>query len=358
MVISLKKINKALAMKYQYKDIKIDNYLRNRDKYLLIDLRSHLEFQEDHIEGAINIPLLDNDERKIIGIIFKKEGMRRAKEKTRQLIFPKLSQKLEAIHKTIDQTNKKCLVYCFKGGDRSKIIATLLAFERDSIYRLEGGYKSFRKEVVRFFNEEKMPLLYVLYGLTGAGKTDILLALEKEGLPIIDLEGLANHRGSVFGHIGLNKQPTQKRFETLLYFKLIDKKKFYIIEGESKKIGKISIPCSFYNQLIDGKSYLINCSVDERVRRLNKKYANHFESNREIINEALNYLTIRLGKNTIKEIQALLINKEVKKAIKRLLLEYYDVLYEKNRKKEKKYENTFSSDAFYDCIKSLLREFS
>ena len=345
-------------MKYQYKDIKIDNYLGNRDKYLLIDVRSPLEFQEDHIEGAINIPLLDNNEIKIIGTIFKEEGMRSAKEKARQLVFPKLSQKLEAIHKAIDQTNKKCLVYCFRGGDRSKIIATLLAFERGSIYRLEGGYKSFRKEVVRFFNEEEMPSFYVLYGLTGAGKTDILLALEKEGLPVIDLEGLAKHRGSVFGHIGLNKQPTQKRFETLLYFKLIDKKKFYIVEGESNKIGRISIPCSFYNQLLDGKPYLINCSINERVKRLNKEYASHFESDKEIINEALNYLTIRLGKNTIKEIQTLLVNKEVKEAIKRLLLEYYDVLYEKNRKKEKEYENTFSSDAFDDCIKSLVREFN
>ncbi|AMP20553.1 hypothetical protein AZF37_04645 [endosymbiont 'TC1' of Trimyema compressum] len=345
-------------MKCQYKDIKIDNYLENRDKYLLIDVRSPLEFQEDHIEGAINIPLLDNNERKIIGTIFKEEGMRSAKEKARQLVFPKLSQKLEAIHKAIDQTNKKCLVYCFRGGDRSKIMATLLAFERGSIYRLEGGYKSFRKEIVRFFNEEEMPSVYVLYGLTGAGKTDILLALEKEGLPVIDLERLANHRGSVFGHIGLNKQPTQKRFETLLYFKLVDKKNFYIVEGESKKIGRISIPCSFYNQLLDGKPYLINCSINERVKRLNKEYAGHFESDKEIINEALNYLTIRLGKNTIKEIQTLLVNKEVKEAIKRLLLEYYDVLYEKNRKKEKEYENTFSSDAFDDCIKSLVREFN
>ena len=345
-------------MKYQYKDIKIENYLDNRDEYTLIDVRSPLEFQEDHIEGAINVPLLDNDEIKIIGTIFKEQGMRVAKEQARKLVFPTLSQKLEAIHKVIDQTNKKCLVYCFRGGDRSKIMATLLAFERGGIFRLDGGYKSFRKEVVRFFDEEKMPPLKVLYGLTGAGKTDILLALKAKGLPVIDLEGLANHRGSVFGHIGLNQQPTQKRFETLLYFKLIDKKDFYIVEGESKKIGRMSIPCSFYNQMLEGKPYLINCSIDERVKRLNKEYASHFETDKEIIDEALNYLTIRLGKNTIKEIQTLLLNKEVEEAIKRLLIEYYDVLYEKNRKKEKEYENTFSSDAFDACIEGMVKEFN
>ena len=345
-------------MKYHYKDIKIYNYLENREDYVVIDVRSPLEFQEDHIEGAINVPLLDNEERKIIGTIFKEKGMRIAKEKARELVLPTLSQKLATVHRILNETNKKCLVYCFRGGDRSKIMATLLAFESGGIHRLDGGYKAFRKEVVRFFNEEEMPTLYVLYGLTGAGKTDILLALEKKGLPVIDLEGLANHRGSVFGHIGLNKQPTQKRFETLLYFKIMDKNPFYIVEGESKKIGRMAIPCSFYNQMLNGKPYLINCSINERVKRLNKEYGSHFESDKKIIDEALNYLTIRLGRNTIKEIQTLLVNKEVQAAIERLLIEYYDVLYEKNRKKEKNYENTFSSDAFDACIERMVKEFN
>lgn len=344
-------------MKYQYKDIEISDYLCNREDYVLIDVRSPLEYEEDHIEGAINMPLLNNEERKIIGTLYKEKGMRVAKEAAREMIFPSLSNKLGAIHKVIDEHKKKCLVYCFRGGDRSKIMATLLSFERGGIFRLNGGYKSFRKEVVRYFNEEPMPSLKVLYGLTGAGKTDILVALEKKGLPVIDLEGLANHRGSVFGHIGLRKQPTQKRFETLLYFELMKHNDFYIVEGESKKIGRIAIPSPFYDEMLKGQPYLIGCSIDERVKRLNKEYASHFETDKEIIDEALNYLTIRLGKNTIKEIQTLLANKEVEKAIKRLLLEYYDVLYEKNRRKEKGYVNTFSSDAFDSCIESMVEEF-
>lgn len=339
---------------YLFKELKIDEYINKKDNYCLIDVRSESEFAEDHILGAINIPILNDEERILVGTTYKEKGVKAAKVLARNITMPNMLVKLNKIYSIIEDNKKIPLIYCARGGDRSGIIATFLAMENTYVFRLTGGYKAYRGYVLSYFNTMFNKKIKVFYGLTGSGKTELLLELMKNNLPVVDLEGLANNRGSVFGHIGLGKQPSQKRFDTLLFDSLSSLDDDYIIvEGESKKIGRLYIPEQFYDRMIFGDSYLIECKIEFRIERIINEYGGFLTKNKEEIIKSLEVLKVQLGNEQI----ALLIEKfnsgNLNEVVEYLLINYYDILYEKNRKINKKYLAVYNADNVIECANNI-----
>ncbi|MBI3018303.1 MAG: tRNA 2-selenouridine(34) synthase MnmH, partial [Deltaproteobacteria bacterium] len=184
---------------------------------LFIDVRTPLEFLDGAIPCAVNIPLLSNEERVEIGTLYKQRGAFVARERGLELVspkFPSLYQEVKAIVQ-----GRKPIIYCWRGGLRSLTVATILELVGLEVFVIEGGYKRYRNEVLRVLNTPTPFELITLYGLTGSGKTRLLQKMKKEGLPVIDLEALACHRGSLLGQVGIHTRQNQKNFEALLYEK-------------------------------------------------------------------------------------------------------------------------------------------
>lgn len=336
--------------------IDIEEYMDNRDEYILFDVRSPMEFMEDHIEGAINIPILNNFERKEVGTIHKEKGSKAAKSLAKEFLLPKLNKFLAEFDFHLD-SKKKALIYCARGGDRSEVTATFLTIEHDNIYKLLGGYKKYRNYVLNFFASSFRKNVKVLYGYTGTGKTEILVKLKRLGIPVIDLEGLANNRGSVFGHIGLGKQPNQKKFDSDL-FNAINKidDDYIVVEGESKKIGRVYIPEGFYVKMIDGESYLITSSIKNRTERIIEEYGGFLKENRNEITRSIMILKDLLGKNVAEELIESFYQGKLEEVVEYLLINYYDILYKKNRKVKSEYLKEYSSDNLEYCINLMSQD--
>lgn len=339
---------------YLFKELNIDEYISKKDNFCLIDVRSESEFDEDHIHGAINIPILNDEERILVGTTYKEKGVKAAKVLARNITLPNMLDKLNKIYSIIENSKKIPLVYCARGGDRSGIIATFLAMENTYVFRLTGGYKAYRGYVRSYFSKMFNKKIIVFYGLTGSGKTEILLELMKKKLPVVDLEGLANNRGSVFGHIGLGKQPTQKRFDTLLFDSLLKIDDDYIIvEGESKKIGRLYIPEQFYDKMIFGDSYLIECKIESRIKRIIEEYGGFLTKNKEQIIKSLEVLKAQLGNEKTASLIEKFNKGHLNEVVEYLLIDYYDILYEKNRKTNKKYLAVYKADNVAECANDI-----
>ncbi|KAF0091382.1 MAG: tRNA 2-selenouridine synthase [Fusobacteria bacterium] len=339
---------------YLYKELNIDEYINKKDSFCVIDVRSESEFEEDHILGAINIPILNDEERIIVGTVYKEKGVKAAKILARNLTMPNMLVKLNKIYSIIESSKKIPLIYCARGGDRSGVIATFLAMENTYVFRLTGGYKAYRGYVLNYFNKIFDKKIKVFYGLTGTGKTELLLELKKNNLPVIDLEGLANNRGSVFGHIGLGKQPSQKRFDTMLFdaLSIIDEK-YIIVEGESKKIGRLYIPEQFYDKMTFGDSYLIECSLESRIKRIIDEYGGYLTENKDELIRSIEVLKAHIGNEKIGELIGKFNSGYLNEVVEYLLIYYYDILYEKNRKAKKKYMFNYNTDNVVECSKII-----
>src|SRR6185369_2161833 len=237
------------------------------DSHCIIDVRTPLEFAEDHLPGAINVPLLTNEERVEIGTLYKQQGAHIARIRGLELTagrFPATVHEIAAV-----ANGRPILVYCWRGGLRSKTVASILDLTGYPVQQLVGGYKAFRNQVSsRFDNFIPNGPLVVLHGMTGIGKTTLLGVLAERGEAIVDLEGIACHRGSAFGSLGLSQEHlTQKRFETHLWDilrKLPPGKPIYL-EGESRRIGQMTLPGDLYEVM--GESIKVWCiaSLETRV---------------------------------------------------------------------------------------------
>ncbi len=220
--------------------ISVENALNTQDA-VFVDTRSPKEFDEDHIPDAINIPILSDEERAIVGTLYKQVSQDKGLAVGMEFYKNKIPSILASIepHKT-----KTLLVYCWRGGLRSKTIAELFASLQYTVFQIQGGYKSYREYVRKKLSNYTLHAhLIVLYGLTGTGKTELLQHFPNR----IDLEALAGHRGSMYGGIGL-KRHSQKKFENLLLQQLetLKQEKFILVEGESKRIGNVYIPEFFF----------------------------------------------------------------------------------------------------------------
>ncbi|MBC2722587.1 tRNA 2-selenouridine(34) synthase MnmH [Desulfosporosinus sp.] len=317
------------------KEINVEE-LRTLDKPILIDVRSEGEYSEATIPGAINLPLFNNEERAEVGTTYTQTSPSLARELGLSIVSPKLPEMV----KKVEEFSKKgpLVLFCWRGGMRSKSFATVVELMGIPIYRLQGGYKAYRTQVVDFF-QKKLPFqVVVLRGNTGVGKTELLGHLRAEGYPAIDLEGLANNRGSVFGAMGLGNPPSQKKFEGLLYEELASLNEFpyIIVECESKRIGRVTLPASFFTAMQEGIQILHYDSLENRVQRLIKEYTTFPEAIQEI-RVALGRLVKTLGHVKVQELQGLLDSNCLDKFTERLLVEYYDKLYAYPNKPSSKY---------------------
>jgi tRNA 2-selenouridine synthase len=299
----------------------LENFWTLREQLPLVDARSEGEFAQSHIPGAINIPILDNAERIQVGTLYKQAGPEKATLKGFELVGPRfhLIQR-EALR---NFPNKKVMLYCWRGGMRSQILSWLLTQVGFEVYRLAGGYKTYRTFT---FNEVRKPYpLLVLGGKTGAAKTVLLQKLKERGEQVVDLEGLANHKGSSFGAIGLPGQPTVEQFENLLAEQLrkIQPDRAIWVENESRRIGRIILPDPFFLQMTQSPRIEIEKTDTERIAHIAREYAGLDQVE---LSAAVLRLQKRLGGDRTKQaVEAIQANQpEIWIPI---LLQYYDKTY-------------------------------
>lgn len=241
---------------------------------LYIDVRSPSEYLNDRIESSINLPVLNDQERKEVGTLYKRGLITEAKLLGVQAMSVRLPDYFKQIQELIQQGHS-LIFYCRSGGYRSSSIFQLLRAMGEEVYQLKGGYKTYRHYVLEQLEILPQQFEFIsLDGMTGTGKTHILDQLEIMGQQIIDLEGLANHRGSHFGSIGLGQQPSQTYFESRLVALMETFQPGPVfIEGESASIGKIHLPLTFYQVFKDTPHHvLIESSMDHRVDRILRDY--------------------------------------------------------------------------------------
>lgn len=290
---------------------------------VLIDVRSPAEFKNFTIPGSINIPFFDDAERAEVGTLYKQVSVEAATERGLEII----SAKLPEFIRQFKALKGNLTVFCWRGGMRSRTTATLLSLMNVHSHRLEGGIRSYRKWVVAELDEMAAPShAFVLNGLTGAGKTRVLKALEKEGYPVIDFEGMANHKGSIFGQIGLEPH-NQKVFDSLLVHRLRKLKDapYVLFEAESHRIGKVVVP-PFLSELKNRSTHLvIEMPMEERVQEIMEDYRPK-EYGAECL-EAFSRIKSRIHVPVAGQIQADLEAGRFPSAIQLLLEYYYDSRY-------------------------------
>ncbi|MGL5329398.1 MAG: tRNA 2-selenouridine(34) synthase MnmH [Peptostreptococcaceae bacterium] len=312
------------------KTIKIEDALR-LENTIFIDVRTEKEYNDDHILNAYNIPLFSNDEHHEVGTIYKTQGKHEAIDKGFDFVSPKLKEMYKEV-KELSLKYEHVVIYCARGGMRSGSLAMLLSSIGVDLYKLEGGYKSYRNYVLDYLSKimDKKEFI-VLHGLTGVGKTELLVELEKQGMDIIDLEEMAKNTGSVFGFITFDeKPPTQKNFESKIFNSLFNSKTNYVfIESESKRVGHVLVPNEIYEGIIrDGYHILIECDIEDRVNRLCKDYIyDRNEGNIDVLRECISRFKKRLGQQKIEEYTNLLNEKKYEELVEKYLVEYYDPLY-------------------------------
>ena len=300
------------------------------DSHLPVDVRTPLEYAEDHLPGAINVPLLSNEERVEIGILYKNDGPHAARRRGLELTAHRFPEMVRAIARAAQ--GRPLLVYCWRGGLRSKTVASILDLTGYQALQLEGGYKSFRNQVTAYFVPFVPPApMVVLHGMTGTGKTTFLLRLKELGHSVVDLEGLACHRGSAFGQLGLEQTLSQKRFETLLWDALRKAPAGVplIVEGESERIGRVSLPGDFYQKMAAGVRVWCHAELATRVGRLIEEYG--LPEYQVEMAVALQRIRKKLGGKRCDELAVNLERWELEPFMTGLVCDYYDKVYYKNR---------------------------
>ena len=326
------------------------------DSHLPVDVRTPLEFAEDHIPGAINVPLLTNEERVEIGTLYKHEGPHRARVRGLELTAHRFPEMVRRIAE--EAKGRPLLVYCWRGGLRSTTVTSILELTGYQAVQLVGGYKSFRSRVMEYFAPfvPTAPLV-VLHGMTGTGKSRLLECLPAKGGAIIDLEGLACHRGSAFGQLGLTQELTQKRFETLLWdaFRKLPPGVPLVIEGESERIGRVSLPGELYGKMGEGVRVWCSASLATRVGRLVEEYG--LPVYKEEMAVALQRIRKKLGGKICDELAGNLERWELEPFMTGLVEHYYDKAYYKNRTWEADYElNLEEIDRAADDLMALVAQ--
>ena len=302
--------------------LKIESFLSLSARFPIIDVRAPLEFQQGHIPGAVNIPLFDDQERKVVGTAYKKEN----KEAAMYAGLEFAGKKLVTLAKKGERAagkNLTLLVHCWRGGMRSKSMVWLFETMGISCYLLEGGYKSYRS-YLREVLATSLNLL-VIGGRTGSGKTAILHHLRQDGEQVIDLEGLAHHKGSAFGALGELDQPTTEQFENELCRVILplDSEKVTWIEDESRNVGKCVIPGELFTRMRKADIVFLDISRELRARHLVGDYAQYEQ---EALRTCVLKIEKRLGGDRTKEALESIDHKDYYQTAM-ITLHYYDKAY-------------------------------
>jgi tRNA 2-selenouridine synthase len=301
---------------------------------VLIDARSPAEFALDHIPGAINCPVLDDDERRIVGTIYKQQGAFEARRVGGAMVAANLARHLR--ERFADKpANWKPLVYCWRGGLRSGSMVTWLRLVGWDAQQLAGGYKSFRHHVLERLEALCPQLkLQVVCGATGSAKTRVLHALAAKGAQVLDLEGMASHKGSLLGAVPGVAQPSQKRFETLVVTVLegFDLSRTLYVEGESARIGRIALPLTLVARMRESACVEIQATHEARLAYLLRDYA-YLGDDREGLATQLGLLKEMQGKVTVERWQAWARAGELSSLFAELMTLHYDPHYGRSQER-------------------------
>jgi len=297
----------------------------------VIDVRSPAEYAEDHVPGAINCPVLDNDERARVGTLYKQVSPFAARKLGAALVARNVARHVEQVFGERDKAWKP-LVYCWRGGKRSGAMAHILREIGWDARTLEGGYKAYRRHVVESLAALPAGLTFrVIHGVTGSGKSRLLRALHAAGAQALDLEDLAAHRGSVLGTLPERPQPSQKKFESLLLSALqaLDPARDVFVEGESRKIGQLQVPAALIERMRASECLLVEASLETRVALLMDEYR-HFFADPATLGAQLDCLVALHGRDRVGEWKSLAASGDWASLVRRLLEEHYDPAYRRS----------------------------
>lgn len=295
-----------------------------------IDVRAPVEFSQGHIPGALNIPLFENEERAEIGTVYKHVGKDQAFQLGKKIALPKVESILSRITGLLPAS---IIIYCWRGGKRSTEICKLVNEAGIPAKRIIGGYKGYRREIREIIEQPRK--LLMLGGKTGSGKTALLHGLKAKGLQVIDLEGLANHKGSVFGHINEQPQPTTEQFENN-FFDEVNKtnpEKILVLENESYVIGSVHLPPPLLLQMRAAPLLIVDLPIKARIKRLVKDYTS---TNRQELIDASQRIAEKLTKPKLQKVIQFIKKDDFESACE-ILLGYYDHYYNRglgNRKNQ------------------------
>jgi tRNA 2-selenouridine synthase len=310
------------------KRLSISEFVSMMEQYPILDVRSPSEYAHAHMKNAYSLPLFTDEERKVVGTAYKQQGKQPAIKLGLNYFGVKMASMVNEVEALLgsssDPTNEVVLVHCWRGGMRSAGVAWLLDLYGYTVYTLAGGYKAYRYWVLAQFTLEYQ--FKVIGGYTGSGKTETLHALGQVKEPIIDLEGLAHHKGSAFGNLGQPVQPSQEQFENLLAQLLYTRSaqfSYIWIEDESRRIGLVNIPSTLFDQIRKSKLYFLDIPFTQRLQFILQGYGK-FEKDK--LMSAILRIKKRLGGLETKTAINFLIEDDVESSFT-VLLNYYDKLY-------------------------------
>jgi len=312
-----------------------------RPTVLFVDVRAPIEFAQGHIPGAVNIPIFADDERAEIGTVYKQVDRDTALALGEKIARPKVDGILAEIKALLPAD---LVIYCWRGGKRSGEICRVVNEAGIPARRIHGGYKAYRKGI-RSFIESPRNLL-MLGGKTGSGKTAMLLGLKEKGVQVVDLEGLANHKGSVFGHINEAPQPTTEQFENNFCDELqkTDPKQVLLLENESHLIGTVHLPQPLLLQMRAAPLLIVDVPIEARIDRLVQEYTN---TDKQELIKATERIARKLTQPKLLEVTAFLEQGDFRSACA-ILLGYYDYYYNRGIDKRKNQEISSLSLSGFD----------
>jgi tRNA 2-selenouridine synthase len=346
--------------------LSLEQFLTQLDQFdQVIDVRSPAEFALDHIPGAVNCPVLNNEERVEIGTLYKQESPFAAKKLGAALVSRNIATHLEN-HFLEFPREWRPLIYCWRGGERSGAFTHILNRIGWKAMQLEGGYQGFRRIVIDCLEQSAQQFSFqVICGMTGSGKTRILQELKALGAQVLDLEGLAVHRGSVLGNEPNIEQPSQKAFETALWnaLRMLDPKRPVLVESESKKVGGLHIPDELMEKIRKGVCIELRSSPATRVSWLMREY-HHFLTDTNYFKQKLALLTAHYGKVQIAKWNDAIDAGDFPNLVEELLVKHYDPSYSSsivrnfpNYDREKYVELESDNDqAFADLAKAIIEK--
>ena len=349
--------------------VQVEEFLLQSKDSLMLDVRSPGEYNHAHIPGAVSFPLFTDEERKVVGTAYKQQSREAAIKIGLDYFGPKMRGMVEEVEKNIEQINKDqrsdevrgkqlqtpnpkppVFIYCWRGGMRSGAVAWLMNLYGFNVTVLAGGYKAFRNYVLKSFEQPRS--FKILGGYTGSGKTEVLHQLKLNGEKIIDLEGIASHKGSAFGSINMPPQPMQEMFENKLSFELLatsckqeheqigasyidditpnSKRQTlnhcFWVEDESQRIGSVNIPAAIWNRMRSSPLYFLEIPFEERLVHIDEEYG---QCGKEKLLSAIDRIKKRLGGLETKNATQYLEEGNTRECF-RILLHYYDKQYKKS----------------------------
>ncbi len=305
------------------KIIEVEQLLEVQQNRILLDVRTPAEFAQGHIPEAVNLPLFSNEERAVVGTIYKQQSPELAMLKGLEFAGKKMRWYVEEAQRLAG--GREIAVHCWRGGKRSESMGWLLGQAGFDVMILKGGYKNYRNFIHTYLAEQKAPFI-ILGGYTGSGKTEVLHELIKLGEQVLDLEGIAHHKGSAFGALGETGQPTVEQFENDLFkaYYQLNKNRRIWIEDESKAIGKVYITDGFWQQMLYSPHIKLEIPLQDRIQHLVSIYANY---PKEYLVESFIKIKKRLGGLHLNQALEALERNDFAEAA-RIGLIYYDKTYE------------------------------